>query len=446
MNRLDSFGLKTPEILLPHSDLDLQKWSVIACDQRTQDREYWEAVKRIVGDSPSAFNLIFPEVFLKDGDSEERIKNIHAAMENYRAGGVFAPPRKACIYVERSVDKKKRRGIIVCIDLEKYDWRHPETSLIRSTEGTVKERLPARMATRRGAALELSHILLLIDDKEDAVLPTLESRAKQASPLYDTPLMLGSGSIAGWALDDQNFIAETFAAFFDKQTQIKGQPSFLFAVGDGNHSLASAKEVWEEYKQAHPEEKAPQCRFAMVEIENLYDKSMDFQPIHRIVWKKDRSSAKSASPSDIRLLPHMLAENGGNPLPLINMRSMQSAEELMRLMRERTPNNRLGFIGGGEDCLLLEFENKGIAVAEIQPLLDSLAEKMNWAVDYIHGDRETRSLAESDSDRMGILLPPFHKDRLFETIAKTGPLPRKSFSMGESEEKRFYLEARSLFG
>ncbi|MDR0784718.1 MAG: DUF1015 domain-containing protein [Treponema sp.] len=439
MNILDSFGLAAPEILLPRSDIDLQKWAVIACDQWTQDRRYWDEAKRVVGDSPSALNLIFPEVFLEDGNSEERIKNIHAAMKNYLEGGIFAPPHKTCVYVERSVAKKKRRGLVICIDLEKYDWRRPETALIRSTEDTVKSRLPSRIAARRGAALELPHILLLIDDKEDSVLPALESRAKQAPALYDTLLMFDSGRVAGWALDDEDFIADVFAEFFKKHTWFDGQTPFLFAVGDGNHSLASAKEVWEEYKQAHPDEEAPMVRFAMVEIENLYDKGVAFEPIHRIVWKKDKSSMTCSPPIDVPL--RRLVEELVSPLPLLNIRSLQSSEELMRLMRES--NNRLGFVGN--DCLLLEFENRGLVVAEFQPLLDVFAEKMNYAVDYIHGDREVCALTEANADHIGVLLPPFRKDGLFETIEKTGPLPRKSFSIGGAEEKRFYLEARKLF-
>jgi uncharacterized protein (DUF1015 family) len=437
MNRLDSFGLAIPEILLPRSNIDLRKWAVVACDQHTQDRRYWDEVKYIVGDSPSALNLIFPEVFLEDGGSEERIKNIHTTMQNYLGGGILASPRRTCLYVERSVDKKKRRGLVICIDLEKYEWRRSETALIRSTEDTVAERLPARMAVRQGAPLELPHILLLIDDKEDSVLPALERRVKQAPSLYDTPLMFNSGSVAGWALDDEDFIADVFAELFKKQTKVDGQPPFLFAVGDGNHSLASAKEVWEEYKQTHPGEKAPAVRFAMVEIENLYDKGVAFEPIHRIVWKKDRTS-------DAWLPLRTLVEDMVSPLSLLDIRSLQSTEELIRLMREDTPNNRLGFVGNG--CLLLEFENKGLAIAELQPLLDIFAKKMNYTIDYIHGDKEVCTLAEANVGSIGILLPPFRKDGLFETIAKTGSLPRKSFSMGNAEEKRFYLEARKLSG
>ncbi|MDR0410359.1 MAG: DUF1015 domain-containing protein [Treponema sp.] len=444
MNKLDSFGLAMPKILLPRSDIDLQKWAVIACDQWTQDRHYWDEVKRIVGDSPSTFNLIFPEVFLEDGDSEEKIKNIHTTMRSYLERGVFAPPRGTCVYVERSIAEKKRRGLVICIDLEKYDWRQTGTALIRSTEDTVKKRLPVRMNVRRGATLELPHILLLIDDKEDTVLPMLESRAKQAPPLYDIPLMFDSGSVTGWALDDEGFIANVFAEFFKKQIRVDEQSPFLFAVGDGNHSLASAKEVWEEYKYAHPDEKAPQHRFAMVEVENLYDKSIAFEPIHRIVCKKDNTDVNYSAVCT-RLPLRTLVENMISPLPLLDIRSLQSTEELIRLVREHSLNNRLGFVRNGGDCLLLEFENRGLAVAELQPLLDIFVQKMNYTIDYIHGDKEVCTLIESDTDCIGIILPPFCKEGLFETIEKTGPLPRKSFSMGEAEEKRFYLEARKLF-
>jgi uncharacterized protein (DUF1015 family) len=444
MNRLDSFGLAVPEILLPRADIDLQKWAVIACDQRTQDRRYWDEVKRVVGDCPSTLNLIFPEVFLEDGDGDIRIKNVHAAMKDYLERGIFAPPCRTCLYVERSISAKRRRGLVICIDLEKYDWRRPETALIRSTEDTVKNRLPARMAVRRGAPLELPHILLLIDDEKDSVLSALESRAKQASSIYDAPLMFDSGSVSGWALDDERFIADVFAEFFKEQTQSDERTPFLFAVGDGNHSLASAKEIWEEYKQAHPDEKAPAARFAMVEIENLYDKGLSFEPIHRIIWKKDGVndlSLSAAAPLSLRtLLEYMVSK-----LPLLDVLSLQSVEELMRLMREDTLNNRLGFVGNGGDSLLLEFEGGGLAIAEFLPLLDAFAEKMSCAIDYIHGDEELCALVKANMGRIGVLSPPFRKDGLFETITKKGSLPRKSFSMGNAEEKRFYLEARKLF-
>ncbi|GHV94185.1 hypothetical protein AGMMS50293_05050 [Spirochaetia bacterium] len=455
--RLVSLGIEIPEIILP-GNIDLQKWAVIACDQFTQDRDYWEKVKSTVDDAPSTLNLIFPEVFLPDGGKELRITGIHQTMERYLNGGIFTAPRRGCVYLERDTPfQKRRRGLVAAVDLEQYNWAPAARPLIRSTEGTVAERLPPRMDIRRGAPLETPHILLLIDDDTDSLLPALGERAKKTPPVYQTGLMLDSGKVSGWFLDakdDLAFLAAQLeelsrraltrylpagvAANADAGTDEK---PFLFAVGDGNHSLATARGIWEEYKKScgevsglpeHP------CRYALVEIENIYDPAIRFEPIHRVVFGMDFDEVLS-----------LLAE-----LPDFSSCPLTDRAELVRLLGETAAGTRMG-IAAGSRYALIETSAPGLATVSLQPLLDRCLESASHSggrrdeslsIDYIHGEEELFRLAAVPGRRaVGILLPPVQKAGLFETVARSGPLPRKSFSMGEAVEKRFYLECRKLF-
>lgn len=428
--KLASLGIEIPSILLPLNS-DLRKWSVIACDQFTQDREYWEKAKTLTEGAPSALNLIFPEAFLSDSNASARIKDIHSAMSSYLKNGVFKEAAQGFIYIERDTPfNKKRRGLIAAIDLEKYDWKRDARPLIRCTEGTVEERLPPRMDIRRGAPLELPHILLLIDDDSDSFLPEIGGLAKKNTPVYDTPLMMESGNVTGWFLeteDDLSFIAEKLDNLYRLRacSYESGQP-FLFAVGDGNHSLAAAKGIWEEYKALHHSASIPvhPCRYALVEIENIYDSAIQFEPIHRVVLGAGFDDAVS-----------ILSQ-----LPDFSCRVVKNEKELAHLCAEQSAVNRFGVVS--EDrYALIETSASGIATACLQPLLD----KKNFEIDYIHDEDELLRLSAAGSGNAGILLPPVLKSGLFETVAAFGPLPRKSFSMGHSCEKRFYLECRQLF-
>ena len=417
-SRLEELGVKIPEILLPQSGIDLSKWAVIACDQFTQDRSYWEKLKEETQGAPSCLNLILPELYLDD-DAPRRIRDIKNSMALYEGGDIFAPRRHCCVYLERSTPQHpKRRGLMLSIDLEQYDWAPASRFLIRSTEGTVKERLPPRMEIRRGAALELSHVLLLINDEEDRLIPTLGEMARKHPPLYDTPLMMNSGAVTGWALDTKEawaFLADGLAALADKSMARYGgaasvESPFLFAVGDGNHSLASAKAVWEEYKKDHSGDaglESHPARWALVEVENLYDPGIGFEPIHRVVF--------GAEPSEL----------------------LEALSGLESLTCKPDLQSRV-----------IRFENHSpvIATAGIEPLLDSFVKQKNAAIDYIHGEAELLRIVSDPAKRAtGLILPPVEKEGLFKTIAQSGPLPRKSFSMGSAEEKRFYLECRRLF-
>jgi hypothetical protein len=429
--RFASLGLEIPEILLPRG-ADLRKWPVLACDQFTQDRSYWEKIKSAVADAPSALNLIYPEVFLPDGDADGRIADIHSAMDFYLKEGVFQEPRRGFVYIERDTPfQKKRRGLVAAVDLEQYDWKGESRSLIRCTEGTVPERLPPRMNIRRGASLETSHVLLLIDDDADSLLPALGEQVKNLDPLYKTELMMDSGGISGWFVDAESdfaFVAEKLEELCCRSASRYADEIghlFLFAAGDGNHSLAAAKGVWEECKKSFPAGGLPAhpCRYALVEIENIYDDAIQFEPIHRLVFGAGFDEAVS--------LLLRLAD--------FSCRPVENAEELSRLCRQPCAGNRFGVAAQGRFALI-ETSEPGISTACLQPLLDGARE-----IDYIHDEEELFRLA-ADARRMatGILLPPVQKAGLFQTVARSGPLPRKSFSMGHACEKRFYLECRRM--
>jgi hypothetical protein len=426
--------------------VDLQKWAVIACDQFTQDRSYWEAAAKTVGGSPSTLNLIFPELRLGEANREERIRAIHRSMASYLGDGTLSEPFQGCVYVERATPRhRRRRGLVLAIDLERYDWQGDSRPLIRSTEGTVPERLPPRMAIRSAAPLETPHILLLIDDEADTLIPALGERAKKGRRLYHTDLMLGAGDISGWALDnetDWQVLAEGLedlsrrsATRYGPTSGDDGEKPFLFAVGDGNHSLAAAKAVWDECKAAHPGglDRHP-ARHALVEVENIYDPGIVFEPIHRIVF--------GASLEEVRAVL--------GALPGFSSRALGGAEELSRLVASPAEGNRYGLVGEGRH-ILVETAVTGIATWALQPLLDRFmddAGRSGKAIDYIHGEEELFRIAagaSAEKPAVGILLPPAQKSGLFQTVARSGPLPRKSFSMGEAEEKRFYLECRELF-
>jgi len=436
MNKL---GIEVPSVLLPKNKSS-SKWPVIACDQFTQDRDYWEKVKTFVSGDPSTLNLIFPEVFLTDENSadsisaEKRIADIHSDMKNYLQSGVFAQPGKGFIYIERDTPyQKKRRGLAALIDLEHYDWHPDARPLIRCTEGTVPERLPPRMNIRRGAPLELPHVLVLIDDDKNSLLPALGEKVKNTSPVYDIELMMDSGSVKGWLVNEESdiaFINEKLEELYNRSAARypgSGGKPFLYAVGDGNHSLAAAKGIWDELKKNGADLSHP-CRYALIEVENIYDPAIEFEPIHRVVFDINFDEIISV----LRELPDFSCENAN------------SADELTSFCKSQSAANCFGVVLQGRYAKITT-SAAGIATACLQPLLDKYAGDKPQLIDYIHDEDEVFRLAESKNRlACGILLPPVMKSGLFETVARLGPLPRKSFSMGHSAEKRFYLECRAL--
>ena len=293
MKSFDSFGVCIPEILLP-KHINLASWSVIACDQYTQDRDYWKNAAEAAGDNPSTLNLIFPEVYLSDDNREERIAAIKKTMRQYLDRGVFAAGKRGFIYIERTTAYgRTRKGLVLAVDLEKYEWKPFSKALIRATEATVPERIPPRMKIRMGAPLELPHIMLLADDEADALVGKTGALAKKQAPLYDGDLQQQSGHITGWLVDSDEAYAqvdEALAVIAKKGTAADGS-TFLFAVGDGNHSLATAKAVWEEHKKTLLSQGATEAslaespvRYALVEVVNIYDAGLTFEPIHRVLF------------------------------------------------------------------------------------------------------------------------------------------------------------------
>ncbi|HVN15537.1 MAG TPA: DUF1015 domain-containing protein [Anaerolineales bacterium] len=437
MKIIEDIGIGIPETYLPKPGTDLKKWAVIACDQFTSEPEYWQDVQKMVGESPSALNLIFPEVYLEAPGKAERIQSIQSAMRKYLDDGVLQP-REGLIYVERTINGKTRKGLLLCFDLEHYDYNKGSRSLIRATEGTIVDRLPPRMMVREGAALELPHILVLIDDPKRTVIEPLNIAKSKLEKLYDFDLMLDSGHLAGYLVDaalEAQVVAalrglaqpETFAA---KYGISKDKPVLLFAMGDGNHSLATAKAVWEKMKPRvgmnHP------ARYALVEIENVHDKALEFEPIHRALFglKKDLFAA---------LQSHF----GAN----FSYTSVASAQEMVkRVDAAHGEKQAIGLVGGGKQFGVIEIAHpsSNLPVGTIQSFLDSfLKEGGAEKVDYVHGADVVVRLG-SQAGNAGFYLPGMQKSDLFKTVILDGALPRKTFSMGEAREKRFYMEARKI--
>ncbi|MCQ3936675.1 MAG: DUF1015 domain-containing protein [Chloroflexi bacterium] len=437
MKIISDIGIQIPQIHLPKPGVDLTKWAVIACDQFTSEPEYWHEVERIVGDAPSTLKLTFPEVYLEKPGEEERIRNIQAEMKRYMDEGILQP-HEGFVYVERTANGRTRKGVMLCLDLECYDFNKGSSSLIRATEGTIIERLPPRMKIREGALLEFPHILVLIDDPGKTVIEPLSAAKSQFEKLYDFDLMLESGHLAGYAVnaDFENRVVEalrelakpeTFASKYDLAPNL---PILLFAMGDGNHSLATAKAIWEKVKAQvgmdHP------ARYALVEIENVHDEALEFEPIHRVLFglKKD-------------IFAEMQAFFGAN---YEYSPAAGGAEMIQRVDHADGRNQLIGVVGGGQRFGVIEIANPStnLAVGTLQSFLDSFlknggAEK----IDYVHGEDVVERLALQNGN-VGFYLAGMHKNELFKTVILDGALPRKTFSMGEAREKRFYMEGRKI--
>ncbi|MCR4733553.1 MAG: DUF1015 domain-containing protein [Treponema sp.] len=442
MKTIEELGLRIPEILLP-KNIDVKTWSVIACDQYTQDKAYWKKVEETAANNPSTLNLILPEVYLNSPDKPERIAKIRSTMKNYLDSGIFAEAEKGFIYIERKTAfGRTRKGLVAQIDLETYEWKPFSKANIRATEATIVDRIPPRKEIRKGAPLELPHIMLLVNDKDDDLIGKNGEIAKKNAPLYSGDLMCNGGSIKGWKISGKEGIDSISAALnkiADANTASDGS-TFLFAVGDGNHSLATAKAVWDEYKaelkeKGASEKEIAECpvRFALIEIVNIYDKGLTFEPIHRVLFNVDAKKLLST------------LEKGLDG----TCREVGAQEELEKAVKNSWANFGFDYIdeNGKQKFILLETKIKELAVSRLQPEIDEFLKNESSKtkeIDYIHGTEEVLSLGKK-KNAIGVLLPPIAKDSFFETINSRGPLPRKSFSMGEADEKRFYLECRRLF-
>jgi hypothetical protein len=430
-------GFRLPRLCLPRPDLDLAKWAVVACDQYTAEPEYWRQVEALVADAPSTLRLIFPEVHLGAADAPARIAAIQQAMQRYLADGLLRD-HDGAVFVEREVDHGVRRGLLLELDLEHYDFSRDSTSLIRPTEGTIVERLAPRIAVRREAALELPHILVLIDDPAGTVIEPLAAERDALTRLYHSPLMLGGRHISGYAVDAER------AARAVRALQALGQPQasaarygvpadtppMLFAVGDGNHSLATAKALWEQVKAEvgldHP------SRYALVEVENIHDPALAFEPIHRLLF---------GVTGDLR---QALVASLGARVSFTEVPSAPAMRERMAALGSRCQT--AGLIGPGARFAVVEIVDapSTLAVGTLQPLLDDfVADGSAQAIDYVHGDDVLERLAQREG-HVGLHLGTVAKSDLLRMVVREGPLPRKTFSMGEAHEKRFYVEARRI--
>ncbi|MDX9827334.1 MAG: DUF1015 domain-containing protein [Spirochaetia bacterium] len=446
---LKKLGLGVPEVLLPDHGLDYGAWAVVACDQYSSEREYWERVREFVGDKPSALNLIFPECYLDDEDAQDRIGRIHGTMNQYLREGYLKSPGKGFVLVERSTAyvASPRLGLLVLLDLERYDFNQGSKSLIRPTEGTILSRLPPRMAIRRAAALELPHVMVLVDDPGATLIEALYRRREYYPRLYDFQLMEGGGHVRAWFLNDQASIQLIDSALQDladpeafARRQGSGDP-LLFAVGDGNHSLATAKAIWEETKAGISQgagtesEKAAllknhPARYALAEIVNIHDKGLPFHPIHRVLFNLDSRDFFRA-----------LEAEG------VEITQLSEPKEAFLRCDQEDPEqaHRAAWVTQGRAGLLRFTKPRAkLAVGSLQDFLDRyLKTRPGASIDYIHGSGSLLSLA-SKPGSLGIYCPPIDKDSFFSTIVKDGVMPRKSFSMGEAAEKRFYIEARRI--
>ena len=421
-----------PQILIPSKACDLKKWAVIACDQYTQDEAYWRRVEAFTRGAPSTMHITLPEIYLEREDAPARISAIKAKMREYLEGAVFAPPLRGFVYVERKTPRgPARRGLVCAIDLERYDWRAEAKAEVRASEETIAARLPARIEIRRGAALESPHIMLLANDPGKTLVEAAGKMAKdegQGSPLYQTELMEGAGSITAWALAEEAHLAKVADALFflAEKSALQDGSRLLFAVGDGNHSLATAKAFWEECKKAGAGASHP-ARYALVEVVNLYDEGLAFEPIHRVIF-----SAK------LDALAEFIAKKiGANPQ---EANSFSEALEFTLAAKERAAFA----LAAGERALLFRAETGEIAAAIVQSALDAfLRDNGGSSIDYIHGANEAARLSAME-DTVAVIMPPMAKESFFELVAAKGALPRKAFSLGEADEKRFYLECRKI--
>lgn len=396
------------DILLPAS-ADMTKWSVVACDQYTGEPEYWKKTEEIVGEAPSTLRLTLPEIYLEDQDVDEKIDAVDSNINSYLASGVFREYKNSMIYVRRiQSDGKLREGIVGAVDLEKYDYRKGSASQIRATEATVAERIPPRLKIRKNASIELPHIMILIDDEEHTVIEPMGKKGLEK--IYDFDLMQGGGHISGYLMGG-NEIARVDSAL----EKLSEKCEMLFAMGDGNHSLATAKEHYEALKRENPgvDLSNHPARFALCEIVNLHSPALEFEAIHRIVTGVDTEKLMSE-------MTEVLGLSG----KISNQRIRVAFNREIKELYVHKPLSKL-------------------AVGSLQVFLDGYLKQNGGKIDYIHGEDVLLSLSEGENS-IGFILDPMEKNQLFGAVVADGALPRKTFSMGHAADKRYYLEAKKI--
>ena len=422
--KFNKLGFYPADILLP-KDADMTKWAVVACDQFTSQPEYWQAVEETVRDAPSTLRLILPEAKLNGPDVDSDIAAINAAMKQYLDDGVFKALPGSLIYIERTQsDGKVRHGLIGMVDLDQYDFTPGSGALIRATEGTVLSRIPPRVKVRQDAPIELPHVMLLIDDPDKTVIEPLTAASGNMEKLYDFDLQQGGGHLTGWKLTDRQMdgVADALTGLcadseMQKKYGMSGVAPLLFAVGDGNHSLATAKQCYENLKKVTPESEwaGLPARYALVEVVNNHDDALGFEPIHRVLFDVDHED-------------FMTAFQAAYP----NVHEGKGEGHVIEVVWE-----------GHDDFITVPDPKVQLAVGTLQGVIDEYLKSHGGEVDYIHGDEVTKELG-SKPGNMGFLLPAMGKEQLFKTVMADGVLPRKTFSMGHAQDKRYYVEARKI--
>ena len=412
---------KVGNILIPKS-VDMHKWSVVACDQYTSEPKYWEEVESIVGDAPSTLRITLPEIYLNDANVEERIKKINETMTKYLNEDIFTKLDNSMIYLERTQsDGKVREGIMGIVDLEDYSYEKGSQTLIRATEKTVIERIPPRMKVRENASLELPHIMILIDDEKKNIIESLKSKVTTKDVVYDFDLMQNGGHIKGYKLNEsiQNEIILGLEAladkdYFESKYDVTDKGVLLFAMGDGNHSLATAKACYEKLKETMGDAALENpARYALVELVNLHSSALEFEAIHRVIFDTDASDLIK------------------NLYEYYNINEEGKGQKFELITKDM------------DKVLYIENPKSNIAVGSIQMFLDDYLSTHKGTIDYIHGDDVTKDFGSKEGN-VGIIFDAMSKEDLFKTVILDGALPRKTFSMGHSYDKRFYLEARKI--
>lgn len=437
MSIAEKIGVHVPEVLLPVKGIDPHKWAVIACDQFTSQPEYWEKVAQTVGDAPSTFHLILPEAWLDSPDVKDRILKSQHAMQHYLHDGILEA-HKGFVFVERQVGDKFQAGLVVALDLDCYDYNKGSQTLIRATEGTILDRLPPRMDVRRDALLESPHILVLYDDPDGVVLSDILAQ-KQTLPIaYDFDLMADSGHISGRIIEDPALNDSVIAGlasliepekYMEKYDLPDAHSPLLFAMGDGNHSLATAKAIWEELKP-HVSPDHP-SRYALVELVNLHDPSLNFEPIHRVLFNPGEDFETA-----LRLF---FAEK----LTLHSIADMPTLIE--EVAKSTSSTQRFGMIQTDSYMLAeLDHPDHNLPAGSLQQFLDLyLKSHPDTKIDYVHGDETVDELGRKYGN-IGFFLPPIGKNSFFRSVIVDGALPRKTFSMNHAKDKRFYMECRRI--
>ena len=421
---LEETGFLPADILLPNRK-DLSRWSVVACDQYTSEPDYWKKVSQTVGDAPSTYHMIFPEIYLEQDGFDQRIEAIDQTMLRYLKTGLFQEyPSSFVLVRRRQADGKIRSGLVGMVDLEQYDFSRGSQTLIRATEGTVLERIPPRVKIRKHAALELPHIMLLIDDPERTVIEPLVERSRHYQQVYSTDLMLNGGHVDGYLVDraDYQDIADALHRLADPETfrqryRRSDKGVLLFAMGDGNHSLATAKECYQQLKEEIGDEAARRspARYALAELVNLHDEALEFEAIHRVVFGVDP-----------QLLLIRLVEQFD-----ISVDSDEPGQSFLCLYQ------------GKQHKITVKDPSSNLTVGTLQAFLDSYTAKNGGKIDYIHGTEVVKKLSGQE-DCIGFILPDMKKEELFPTVVLDSALPRKTFSMGNAWDKRYYLECRKI--